>query len=729
MTRQFKIDAPEEHDALDRMAQGLLGTATDRPEGVLKVTGAATYAAEVQVENMAHGFLVRAPKVGEVGGSNADEIRAMPGVLDVITDERLIRNSAQGTANEAPVQGTSRAAYVGQAIAVVVAETFEQARHAAQAMTFEIAGETVAVDPEAPETKVETPEKQQTNIGDLDGAMSSAAHAIDETYRTGGHTSAPMEPHAAIADWKDGNVLLRGSLQMLKYNRNELADSLGIDPEHVRILAPYVGGGFGSKLGISAECVAAAIAAEKLGRPVSVVQHRRQVFETTVHRSSTRQRIRLAADGEGRLSGLGHDSLVYNLPDESFSEPVAQATHFSYAGEHRHIGHHIARVHRPATGSVRAPGEAVGVTAFEIAMDELAYSAGIDPVELRKRNIPERDPEGDKPFSTHLLAETLDEGARRFGWEGRDPTPKARKEGEWWLGTGMSAAFRVNMQMPAEVRVILTAEGARVETDMTDIGTGTYAILGQIAGEMLGLPMERVDVRLGDTDFPPGSGSGGSFGAASNGNATTVACTAIREQLAERMGCDESELTLKDGQAVAGNVRKSIEELLAGETVTETGSLQPGEAFKKVRQSTFGAHFAEVAVNGVTGETRVRRLEGTYAAGRILNPRTAASQCHGGMTWGIGMALTEELIHDPRSGAMMNRDFAEYHLAVNADVPDLKVHFVEERDPWTGPLQAKGIGELSICGAGSAVINAIYHATGVRVRGLPATPDKVMAGL
>ena len=304
------------------------------------------------------------------------------------------------------------------------------------------------------------------------------------------------------------------------------------------------------------------------------------------------------------------------------------------------------------------------------------------------------------------------------------------RDGEWLIGMGMASAFRVNMLIEAEARVTLQPDGsAEVETDMTDIGTGTYAVLTQIAAEMLGLPADRVTVRLGDTDFPPGSGSGGSFGASSSGSAVFLACEEIRERLAKLVGCTEGDLTLKDGIAIADNRSKSLTEVLDGQTLEATGHIEPGKTDEKVRQATYGAYFAEVAVNEVTGETRVRRMLGAFAAGRILNRKTARSQCMGGMTWGIGMALTEELAHDPRHGQIVNHDLAEYHVAVNADVPQIEVLLLEERDDWASPLQSKGLGELGICGAAAAVTNAIYNATGVRVRDYPATLDKVLKGL
>ncbi|NDU99387.1 xanthine dehydrogenase family protein molybdopterin-binding subunit [Pseudoroseicyclus tamaricis] len=727
MSYELKVDDKETTDRAAGLSQGLLGTAADRPEGVLKVTGRATYAAEDMPEGTAFGVLVRAPAMGRVELGNAPAVEKLPGVLAVIHDKRMLRNPAQGMAGEAPVQGVAEADYVGQPIALVVAGSFEQARHAAEVMEVRCLGEIRPVSPGAVEPEV--PEKKQSSMGDLDAAMAAAVHKVDATYSTSAMSSAAMEPHAALAWWEGDKLTVRASLQMLKYNRAELADSVGIPLENVRILSPYVGGGFGSKLGVSPEVVAAAIAAQQLGRPVRVVLNRRQVFETITRRSETEQHIRLAADGEGRLTGVGHDALVSNLPEEPFSEPVTQATPFNYEGAARTIGHRVARIHRPAAGSVRAPGEAVGVTAFEIAMDELAVAAGIDPVELRLRNIPAEVPGTGKPFSSHMLAESLNDGAARFGWADRAAEPRARREGEWWIGSGVASAFRVNMLSEAEARVVLGPEGAIVETDMTDIGTGTYAILGQIAGELLGLPQEKVEVRLGDTAFPPGSGSGGSIGAASTGTAVWLAAQEVRAALAKEMGCEPDDLTLKDGRATCGNISRDIAELISGESLEGHGHVQPGDASSKVKQATFGAHFAEVAVNDVTGEVRVRRMLGSFAAGRILNLKTARSQCHGGMTWGIGMALTEELVHDRRDGHMVNRDLAEYHVAVNADVPPLEVHFLEERDPWTGPMQVKGIGELGICGAAAAILNAIHHASGVRLRDLPATPDKVLAGL
>jgi xanthine dehydrogenase YagR molybdenum-binding subunit len=728
MTLDHQIDGPESAGLTQPSGSGPLGADMERRDGRLKVTGAADYSAEHRPAGLLHGVLCRAPGLGAVTLENMEAVRALPGVRLVLQDRRMIRNAAQGTAGEAPVQGVAEADYVGQPVALVVAESFEQAWHGANQLRVTCAGADLPVRPEDGAPDPEMQEEDRT--GDPEQAFAGPALLVDAEYTTPSLTSAAMEPHAALAEWQGDNLLLHGSLQMLRYNRAELADSLGVPEEKVRLRAPFVGGGFGSKLGISVECVAAALAARALQAPVRVVQHRRQVFEVNTRRSETRQRVRLAATPDGQLTGLGHEAWVSNLPGEAFSEPVLQASYFTYAAPNRLLRSTLARVNRPAAGSVRAPGEAVGVTVFEVAMDELAQKLGLDPVDLRLRNLPETEPGSDRPFSSHRLADCLTAGRRRFGWDARPAAPRQRREGEWWIGTGMAAAVRVNTVMPAEARVRLTPEGrAVVESDMTDIGTGSYSVFGQIAAEALGLSTEAVDVVLGDTDLPPGAGSGGSWGAASTGTAIWLACEEIRRALAGRMGCSAEDLTLAEGHAICGNDRRSLPELMEQGPVQGHGRLSPGEALEKVRQATWGAVFAEVAVNDVTGETRVRRLQGDFAVGRVLNPRTARSQAQGGMTWGLGLALTEALVHDRRDGHIVNRDLAEFHVPVSADVPHLDVQLLEDADPWAGPLAAKGIGELGICGSGAAILNAIHHACGVRVRDLPATPDRILAAL
>ena len=727
MTAHLKQDEPDTANFLDTMKQGVLGKPVSRIEGLAKVTGTAPYAAEYPVENLAEGVLVTATIVrGEVVSIDKDAALAMPGVLAVIDDKCLTTRAAQGTANEAPQQNPRKVDYWGQPIAVIVAESFEQARDAAKRLSVEYREEEGApLDPSAVEP--EEQEDETVDQGDLAHAMASADHAADLEISTEGHASAAMEPHAAIAEWDGDKVTVYASLQMLNYNITELADSLGVDEDKVRLVSRYVGGGFGSKLGVSEEVVAAAIAAKAVGRPVRVVMSRQQVFQCIMRRSETKQRLRLASDGEGKLDGFGHEALVSNLPEEEFAEPVLQSSHFLYGGKNRALKLEVARIHRMTAGSVRAPGEAVGMPALEVAMDVLAEKTGVDPVELRIRNIPDCDPEEDLPFSSHKLAECLQQGAEKFGWDSGPREPRQTRDGEWWVGTGMASAARVHNVGEARARVTLRPDGtAEVRTDMTDIGTGTYTIVAQMVGEMLGLAVDDVLVQLGDTDFPRGSGSGGSWGAASIGSAVYLGCRALREKLAQKAGTDESDLALRDGSVEGG---KSLSDLLDGQELSEEGHYEPGEIAETHTASGFGAFFAQVRVNRFTGETRVDRMLGAFGFGRVLNAKTARSQCLGGITWSIGAALTEALHFDPRDGHLVNCDLAEYHVPVNRDVPEVEVLMVEERDPVASPIQAKGIGELGMCGGAGAIANAIYNACGARILHFPMTPDRVLAAM
>ncbi len=727
MSAHLKQDKPDTDNRLDDMNQGVLGKPLSRIDGLAKVTGTATYAAEYSPQNCAEGVLVTATITrGEVTRTDKDSALSMPGVIAVIDDERLTTRAAQGTADEAPQQSPRTVCYWGQPIALVVAETFEQARDAAKHLKVEYREEEGApLSPGAVEP--EEQEDETVRQGDLAKAMSDAAQSVDVTYTTKGHASAAMEPHAAVAEWDGKKLTVHASLQMLNFNITELADALGMDEDDIRLISRFVGGGFGSKLGVSEETVAASVAAMELERPVRVVMSRQQVFQCIMRRSETTQRLRLAANADGKLTGFGHDALVSNLPGETFAEPVLQSSHFMYAAENRELTLNVARIHQMTAGSVRAPGEAVGMPALEGAMDVLAEKIGIDPVELRLINIPEEDPEEGLPFSSHKLAECLKQGAEAFGWNAGHREPRLTRDGEWWVGTGMASAARVHNVSEAKARVTLKPDGTCVvETDMTDIGTGTYTILAQIAGEMLGLELDKVLVDLGDTQHPRGPGSGGSWGAASIGSAVYVACKAIREELAKRAGTSEAELELADGVIVGG---QTLPEILDGDELSEEGHYEPGDIKDDYTASGFGAFFAQVRVNHFTGETRVDRMLGAFGFGRVLNPKTARSQCLGGITWSIGVALTEALEFDPRDGHLVNCDLAEYHVPVHRDVPDLEVVLVEERDPAASPIQAKGIGELGMCGGAAAIANAIYNACGARLFDYPMTPDRVLAAM
>ena len=733
-TNSLTMNKAHPDSLLDRGVQDVIGKPLDRVDGPKKVSGKATYAAEYALDNVAYGYLVRATVgAGKIRHLDADSAKAMPGVIDVITDyASFIRNPQQGGETSAPTQGVEDVAYHGEIIAIVVAESYEIARDAALRITVDYAPAEGRYSFLAHREEAEKPSAQQIpphhKQGDVDKAMADAAFAVDVTYTTPSQNSAAMEPHASLAVWEDGALTLYGSYQMPSSDKQQLAKALGVSADKVRIVAAYVGGGFGSKLGIAPESVAAAIAAKRLNRPVKAVMARQQVFDATVRRSNTEQRMRLGATAEGKLTAIGHETLVSNLPGEDYFEPAGVSTHFLYDGENRLITHDIVRLDWMLAGSMRAPGEAVGLIALEGAMDELAEKMGIDPIELRRRNEPEQDPEKKVPYSSRALIPCLERGAESFGWSRRKPAGTDRR-GDWLYGIGVASAARSNQLIKSAAKVSIDGQGkAHVETDMTDIGTGTYTILGQITAEILGLPLEDVIVHLGDTDAPPGAGSGGSWGAASSGSSVYLACEALRGQIAKAMGVDEGAMTLKDGRVIADNRSVPLAELV-GEGMEATGEISPGKQEKTFNQASYGAHFAEVAVNVVTGEVRVKRMLGVFAAGRILNEKTARSQCLGGMTFGIGCALTEELVHDPRNGKIVNRDLGEYHLPVNADVPQLEVEFLYERDVEANPLHAKGLGEVGICGAAGAIGNAIYNATGVRVRDFPLTLDKLLEGL
>jgi xanthine dehydrogenase YagR molybdenum-binding subunit len=734
-TNSLTMDKPRPDSLLDSGVQGAISRPFDRVDGPKKVSGTATYAAEYAFDNLAYGFLVGSRiAAGKVVAIDADAVRSIPGVIDVVVDfDRFIRVSGQGGETQPPTQGVKDIAFMGEIVAIVVAESYEVARDAALQLPIEYEPADGAYAFAARRHEAHKPPDGVTPAhfgqGDVEKAMAEAPVTIEATYVTPSQNSAAMEPHASTAVWEeDGTLTLYGAYQMPSTDAMQLAKCLGLSAKKVRIVSRYIGGGFGSKLGIAPESVAAALAAKKVGRPVKAVMARQQVFEATVRRSNTEQRLRLAARRDGKLTAIGQESLVSNQPEEDFFEPVGIGTHMIYAGENRLITHDQVPLNLVLSGSMRAPGEAVGMMGLECAMDELAEKLGMDPIALRKINDASVDPEKGVPFSSRSLSQALDEGAARFGWD-RRTDPASRREGEWLIGMGVASAVRGNMLMESSAKVEIHPDGtATVSSSMTDIGTGSYTILAQIASEILGIPVGRITMALGDTNDPPAAGSGGSWGAGSSGSAVYLACEMLRGKLAKAVGVDDDALTLKDGVAIGGNCSTPIGELV-GKGLEATGHIKPGKQEKETTQASFGAHFAEVGVNAVTGEVRVRRMLGVFAAGRVLNAKTARSQCLGGMTFGIGTALTEELLHDTRNGKLVNRDLAEYHVPVNADVPQLEVHFLGERDIHANPIHAKGIGELGISGAGAAIANAVYNASGIRVREFPITLDKLLAEL
>ncbi len=727
------MNTPIGTNALD--ANGVVGKPLDRVDGRLKVTGGARYAYEMaQGPATAYGYVVQAAiGKGLIRSIDTSAAERAPGVHLVLT----YRNApAQGTGARPevnPVLTGPEVAYHGQPVAFVVAETFEQARAAAYLVRvdYDRTGGDYTVRGNLAEAQTPKPGNTPPDsaVGNFAGAFAAAAVQLDVTYTTPLQSHAMMEPHATLALWDGDKLILHTANQMLNRGQSTVARTLKMPIANVRLISPFIGGGFGAKLAVEADAILAAIAARQLQRPVKIALTRQQVFAVTTHRSDTIQHIRIGTDHTGHIVAIGHDVVSGNLRTEPGFEAAAAVTRTLYAGANRLTRHKLVPLDIPVASSMRAPGEAVGLLALECAMDELAEKLALDPIELRVRNEPTEDPEKHIPYSSRHLIPCLQEGARRFGWSRRNAKPGQARDGRWLVGMGVAAASRGNPLQKSSASVRLGPDGvAVVRMAMTDIGTGTYTILTQIAAEMLGLPPGRVRVELGDTDFPYASGSGGSFGAASSGSALFEACTALRAKLARAAGMDPAAAMFAGGNIQAAGQSKSLISLV-GDGIDADGSIAPGKTLKDFSQQSYGAHFAEVGVNMDTGEIRLRRMLGVFTAGRILNAKTARSQAIGGMIFGVGAALQEAVDLDARYGGFVNHDLAEYHVPVHADVPEVDAIFLPELDTKANPLKSKGIGELGICGAGASLANAIYNACGARVREYPITLDKVLSAL
>ena len=745
----MQMNAPSPRNALDENTQGLMGKPVDRVDGRLKVMGKATFAHEVVHPALngaaaAHGFMVQATiSKGVVSAINTSAAERAPGVLLVMTHLNAPRQAAWGPielpdryARSIPQLGSSKVEYYGQPIAFVVANTFEQARSASKLITVAY---TQAAGEHDMKSRLGKAELQKSFFGeplvdgskaDFDKAFAASSVTVDGKFTTAAHAAAPMEPPATLAYWEGSKLTVHCSAQLINSAQQGVASTLGIPLANVRLVSRYIGGGFGSKLPIYGDVILTALAARELRRPVKTALTRQQMFHITSHRSDTEQRLRLGANSDGKLNAVGHEAWSNGARYDDFFEPSAMQTRLLYAAAARYTPHYLLKLDLPVSDSTRAPGEAVGMLALEVAMDELAEKLKLDPIELRLRNEPTQDLDKNIPFSSRNLVTCMKDGAARFGWSQRSALPAQRREGRWLTGMGMAAAIRSNVMMPSKCDVALDRQGLlTVKMAMTDIGTGSYTVLTQIAAEMMGLPIERVRMELGDSNYPATPGSGGSWGAASSGSGLFDACTNLREKLAIKMGVDPLKAVFAKGSISAGGKSETLGALAGTLGMQASGEIKPGAMAKQFSQQGYGAHFAEVAVNIDTGEVRVRRLLGVFAAGRILNEKTAKSQLSGAMIWGVGSALHEEAVVDKRDGHFVNHDLAEYHVPSHADIPKIDVYFLAEVDDKTNPLKIKGAGELGICGSGAAVANAVYNATGVRVRDFPITLDKIRAGL
>ncbi|MBO4256845.1 xanthine dehydrogenase family protein molybdopterin-binding subunit [Streptomyces griseorubiginosus] len=690
-----------------------LGAPAERREGLQKITGSARYAAEHVPDGRAYAWPVPATVArGTVRAVDASAALRQPGVLAVLTPENTPRLAEPDDPTLAVLQNP-RVPHRGWFVALVVAETLEDARAGAAAVRVSYDAEEHDVSLTEDHPAAYAPEKANagypgsTRRGDPDGAFGSAAVRVDTRYRVPPLHNHPMEPHASTAHWDGGRLLAHTSSQGSTAVRATLAKLFGLPEERIVVVAEHVGGGFGSKGTPRPDVVLAALAARHTGRPVTLALPRRQLPAVVGHRAPTLHRIRLGAGADGRLTSLVHEVTTHTSRVKEFVEQAAVPARVMYAAPHSRTVHRVAALDVPTPSWMRAPGEAPGMYALESAMDELACELGMDPVEVRILNEPETEPDSGKPFSSRHLVECLREGARRFDWSRRDPRPRARREGALLIGTGVAAAmYPVNISPSTAAARALPDGTFLVRVNATDIGTGARTVLAQVAADTLGVPLERVRTEVGRSDLPSASLAGGSSGTASWGWAVHEASVRLTDRLAEHTG----PLPAEGVEARADT---------AGQA----------DADSPWARHAFGAHFAEVAVDTVSGETRVRRLLGVYAAGHILNARTARSQFIGGMTMGLGMALTEGSTMDAAFGDFTESDLASYHVPAHADVPEVEAHWIDEDDPHLNPMGSKGIGEIGIVGTAAAIGNAVHHATGVRLRELPLTPDRMLTAL
>ena len=728
----MRFDTPATTNPIDQLK--VIGRPTDRIDGPRKTTGTATYAYEWHDigPKPAYGYVVGAAIAkGRIASINLTEAKSASGVLAIVTAENAGR-LGKGNWNNAKLLGGPEIDHYHQAIAVVVAETFEQARAAAELIRVNYVRAQGRYNLAAAKDTAITPERitggpPDSAVGDFTRAFAAAPVQVDSTYTTPDQAHAMMEPHASIAAWNGDKLTLWTANQMIDWSVGDLAKTLGIPKGNVRLISPYIGGGFGGKLFIRADALLAALGARAAGRPVKVALTRPMMFNNTTHRPATIQRIRIGANPDGRITAIGHESWSGDLQGGK-AEAVVRSTRVVYAGENRMTATRLAALDLPEANALRAPGDAPGSMAMEIAIDELAEKLKIDPIEFRIRNDTQVHPENPaRRFSQRRLVECLRTGAARFDWSKRSAEPGRLRDGRWLLGMGVAAAYRDNPVMKSAARVRLDRRGTvTVETDMTDIGTGSYTVIAQTAAEMMGVPLDKVVVRLGDSAFPVSAGSGGQWGANSSTSGVYAACVKLREAVAQKLGFNTADAVFANGEVRVGNRGLPLVDAARGGEIAAEDAIEFGDLSRTYEQMTFGAHFAEVGVDVATGEVRVRRMLAVCSCGRILNPKSARSQIIGAMTMGVGAALMEEHAVDKRHGFFVNHDLASYEVPVHADIPHQDVIFLDESDPVSSPMKAKGVGELGICGSGAAVANAIHNATGVRVRDYPITLDKFL---
>ncbi len=737
------------------MSSPSVGQGLDRVDGRLKVTGQATYSAEIPVAGIAHAVMVSATisrgRIAAIGTRDAEAVR---GVIAVITHENALplpgaRLKLDPNQRVLQLLQDPEVHYDGQPIALVVAETLERAQYAASLVTvrYDERQANVEIDKGMADAYVPkaTPGRPPpvSARGDVDSALASAAHRVDATYTTPIQNHNPMEPHATIAVWQGNDrVTLYDATQGIFGVKKIAALTFTIAPENVRVISHFLGGGFGCKGSSWSHVMLAALAARATKRAVKLVVTRPQMFLMVGYRPQTVQKLSIAADGEGTLVAARHDVHSITSRFDEFIEPSANITRMLYACPNVSTSHQLVRLDVSTPTFMRAPGESSGSFAIESAMDELSYAVGIDPLALRIKNHAAIDPDEGKPFSSKSLLQCYAAAAERFGWSRRLPTPRSMRDGQILVGWGMATATYPARQSAASAKAEIHADGtALVVAGSQDIGTGTYTVMTQVAADALGLPFESVRFDLGDTSFPEAPVSGGSQTVSSVGSAVRLASLAVRDRVialaiahppSPLHGLSVAVIDAGDGHLFARRDPSRAESYVA--ILKRAGKDKVEEIFhekerperKTYSTHSFGVHFAEVRVDEDLATIRVSRWVGAFAAGKILNAKTARSQLLGGIVWGIGFALTEETVRDPRTGRVVTRDLADYHVPVSADVPDLDVITIPEEDPFVNDIGAKGIGEIGIVGAAAALANAVYHATGKRIRDLPITVDKLV---
>lgn len=690
------------------LAHRVMGTAVTRLDGPAKVTGAAPYAFEFGVENPVYLHPIQATIAnGRITAMDTSAAEAVDGVAAVLTvfDAPKLADASNG---DLAVLQDSSVHYRGQLIGGVIADSAETAREAAGLVRVDYDEQSIDVELTADHPKLYTPEQvnpdypAETSQGDVEAALREAAVVIDNTYTTPHEHNSPMEPHACIALWDNDELTLWDSTQGVHAARKEIATAFGLEPEKVRVIAKNVGGGFGSKGAPHSHNVLAVMAAQRLpGRHVKLALTRQQMFDMVGYRTPTIQHLRLGALPDGSLLAISHDVVEQTATVKEYAEQTATPTRMMYAAPNRKTSHKLAPLDVPVPFWMRAPGECPGMFALEVAMDELAVACDIDPIELRIRNEPPVDPETGSPWSNRRLIECLQTGAERFGWAGRDPKPGNRCEGEWLIGSGVASAVYPAMVMPGNAARIEHAAPGRfvVQIGAVDIGAGAWTALSQIAADALGVELDAIELQIGDTALPSASVSGGSSGISSWGRAIVAAARAFRHD---------------HGNHPEVGVH------------TTASAADANEEAEKYGMYSFGAHFVEARVSRFTGEVHVSRMLGVFSVGRVINPTTLRSQLIGGMTMGLSMALHEDSVRDSRFGHIVTRDFASYHISSHADVPAVEAIALDDVDEHANPMGSRGAGEIGIVGSAAAVANAVFHATGVRVRDLPITCDALV---